>query len=353
MKKRIAIVGCGAIAKTHGLAIQDLGYECVAVTDIRPEAAEAFSQKYPELRADWLQSPEDQTLAGRKKLRETFLPPKVYPNLTAMRDAGPLDAVIIATLPSSHCELVCEAAEIGARAVLCEKPMAMSAVECEKMIEICRVRGARLAVYQESMMVLRQFREARRIVSSRQIGKVEFIRANTVSTLMDWSVYLWAGIVHLLPGRQIVEIEATLDCRKKAVSYGHAQEDAAAVHFTMSDGVHGMLFTGRDGFSPHGIRIDGSEGSVEVAYVTAPTLRCWRQGTRNWEVITPARECGYDDRRDFLEGIVSDDPFYLGFDGASGFRSMLPVIAAWQSHLERRPFSLSESINYVIPRNHL
>ena len=38
-KKRIAIVGCGRIAKVFALGIQDLGYECAAVTDILPEAA--------------------------------------------------------------------------------------------------------------------------------------------------------------------------------------------------------------------------------------------------------------------------------------------------------------------------
>ncbi len=350
--KRIAIVGCGAIAKTHGLAIQDLGFECVAVTDIRPDAASMYACNYPELRADWLTSAEWMTLPARAKLREMFQPPKVYPTLAAMKDAGPLDAVIIGTLPPSHCDLTCEAAALGAKAVLCEKPMAMSVAQCQRMIDVCKARGTRLAVYHEGMPRLKQFGEARQIVCSGQIGKVEFIRANTLYSLMDWSTYLWAGILHLLPGRQITRIEAMLDCTKKSVIFGHAHEDRSTVHFSLDDGAHGVLFTGQNGFSSNGIRVDGSEGSIEVSFMSAPTLRHWRQGSRSWDVVTPPRACTYDDRRAFLGGVLMGDPFYECFDGVSALRSTLPVFAAWQSHFQRRPVQMTEPIPFEIPLTH-
>ena len=350
--KRIAIVGCGAIAKTHGLAIQDLGFECAAVSSSRLEAAQTFAANYPELRADWLTADEWRPAAARAKLRELFKSPTVYPTFAAMREEAPFDAIIIATPPGSHCELVCEAAAMGTKAILCEKPMAMSEKQCRKMVEVCQQHGVRLAVYHEAMMLLRHFSEARRIIGTGQIGKVEFIRANTLCSLMDWSPYLWAGILHMLPGRKIDLIEATLDCAKKAVTFRHAQEDRATVHFVLNDDTHGVLFTGRKDFSNHGIRIDGTQGSLEISFISAPTLRVWSQGTRSWEVVTPPRACSYDDRREFLEGIVTGDPHYDTFNGASAIPSTLPIFAAWQSHLERRPIKMADAISFEIPLQH-
>ena len=351
-KKRVALVGCGTIAKTHGLAIQDLGMQCVAVTDLRPEAAQAYARAYPELRADWLQAAEWMTAPARLKLREIFPAPRAYASLEEMQDAGPLDAVLILTWPPSHCDLTCRAAALGAKAVLCEKPMAMSAAQCDKMIDTCGRHGARLAVYHESMLLLRQFSEARQIVASGQIGPVEFVRANTVSTLMDWSAYLWAGILHLLPGRHITRLQAMLDCTRQVTTFGHAQEDHATVHFTMDNGIHGVLFTGQNGFSPHGIRIDGSQGSLEVSFITAPTLRHWCAGTSSWRVITPPRSCGYDDRRAFLEGVVSADPFCRQFNGVTAKASTLPIFAAWQSHCQRRPMEMDQPLSLEVPERY-
>jgi hypothetical protein len=95
--------------------------------------------------------------------------------------------------------------------------------------------------------------------------------------------------------------------------------------------------------------VDGSEGSIEASFLSAPTLRHWRQGTKSWEVVTPPRNLMYDDRRDFLEGIVRGDPFYGAFNGISALRSTLPVFAAWQSHCEHRPVELDAPIPFEIP----
>ncbi|MCG2660026.1 MAG: Gfo/Idh/MocA family oxidoreductase, partial [Kiritimatiellae bacterium] len=176
--KRIAIVGCGQIAKVHGLAIQDLGFECAAVTDIIPEAAQTFARNYPELRADCLKAAEWMMVPARKQLREMFKEPKVYKDLRAMKAAGPLDAVIIATLPGSHCELTCQAADIGAKAVLCEKPMAMSLAQCRRMIDVCQSHNTRLAVYNEDVALLRYVAEARHFIAGGRLGKIEFVHAN-------------------------------------------------------------------------------------------------------------------------------------------------------------------------------
>ena len=56
-----------------------------------------------------------------------------------------IDAVYIASPPESHAEYAIAAAGEG-KHVLCEKPMALSAAECDAMVEAARKHGVRLGV---------------------------------------------------------------------------------------------------------------------------------------------------------------------------------------------------------------
>jgi len=56
-----------------------------------------------------------------------------------------VDAVYIALPNSLHAEYTVRAAKAGVH-VLCEKPMAVTAVECRRMIEACRVNGVKLMI---------------------------------------------------------------------------------------------------------------------------------------------------------------------------------------------------------------
>jgi predicted dehydrogenase len=56
-----------------------------------------------------------------------------------------VDAVVIALPNSMHAEYTIRAAERGVH-VLCEKPMAVSVDECQKMIDACRANGVKLMI---------------------------------------------------------------------------------------------------------------------------------------------------------------------------------------------------------------
>ena len=56
-----------------------------------------------------------------------------------------VDAVYIALPNSMHAEYTVRAAEAGVH-VLCEKPMAVTVNECERMIDACRVNGVKLMI---------------------------------------------------------------------------------------------------------------------------------------------------------------------------------------------------------------
>ena len=96
--------------------------------------------------------------------------PRVHASAEALiLDTG-VDAVYIATPPSSHCELALRVAAAG-KPCLVEKPMAMAHDECVRMVEAFRTAGVPLfvAYYRRA---LPRFLEVRRLLDAGAIGAV-------------------------------------------------------------------------------------------------------------------------------------------------------------------------------------
>ncbi len=88
-----------------------------------------------------------------------------------------LDAVVIATPTKYHCEIAINAAKAG-KHVLCEKPMAMTVEECERMEEAAKKYGIKL-----QMAFMRRFDagflSAKQAILQGSIGDVVMVRSNT------------------------------------------------------------------------------------------------------------------------------------------------------------------------------
>src|SRR5436190_23777826 len=101
---RAAIVGSGYIARVHARLIREIGGEVVAVCGRTLAAAGAFG-------------------VGR-----------AYDNLDALLRAEKPDVVHVCSPNSFHAEQTIAAFAAGAH-VLCEKPMAATSDDCQRMIE--------------------------------------------------------------------------------------------------------------------------------------------------------------------------------------------------------------------------
>ncbi len=147
------MVGCGAITTAaHLPAIGALAplLRLVGVADIRAEAARAVAQAYGGVR--WTTD---------------------YRTLLADRDVR---MVIICTPETLHAEQVEAAADAG-KHVLCEKPMASSLPETDRMIAAAE-RNNVLLMIGHSRRFTRRYSEAKRLVDEGRIGKVTFVREN-------------------------------------------------------------------------------------------------------------------------------------------------------------------------------
>jgi len=139
---RIAIVGCGGIAKGHLNAMSNLPAKPVVTVDIDESRARQYAEEYG---------------AGRYHT-------KIQDALT-----DDVDAVIVCLPHYLHVEAVVTAAESG-KHILTEKPMAISLKEVDDMIEAARRNHVRLMVGQ----VLR-FREvnkkAKQLIKEGKLGE--------------------------------------------------------------------------------------------------------------------------------------------------------------------------------------
>ncbi len=119
MTLRLGIVGAGSAAALHAQAATGAGLHLAGVCDVDPGRAKELAAKYPGARATGTLS----ELFGRRDV----------------------DAVVVAVPNAQHRPVAIAAMRAG-KDVLLEKPMAMSAAECDEIIACRRETGRVLQV---------------------------------------------------------------------------------------------------------------------------------------------------------------------------------------------------------------
>jgi len=149
MSLQFGLIGCGGIGALRADAvIQSPHAQLVGVSDEVQSRVDAFSRKYGcDGEGDW-----------RKLVRRTDL-----------------DAIIVSTPPSLHCEMTIEALRNG-KHVLCEKPLARTPEECRAMNQEADQHGLCLATgfnyrFYPSML------KARELLDAGLIGDLNHIRS--------------------------------------------------------------------------------------------------------------------------------------------------------------------------------
>ncbi len=148
MSIRLGIIGFGYMGHWHlKNAPRVEGVEVVAAYDINPE-------KVAEAR--------EIGLAGFDTL-EDFLASDLF------------NLVLVATPNDKHCELVCAALNAG-KNVICEKPVAMSMAELDRMIETSKKNNALFTVHQNRRWD-KDFRIVKELWDSGELGRIYAIHS--------------------------------------------------------------------------------------------------------------------------------------------------------------------------------
>jgi predicted dehydrogenase len=231
--------------------------------------------------------------------------PRWYDNADALIGDAEVDAVYIATPPSSHKQYTIMSAAAG-KPVYVEKPMALNFADCQEMIEKCR--GAHVPLFVAYYRrALPRFLKIKEIADSGVIGEVRFVSItlyqptapeDLVSEKLPWRV-----VPEIAGGGRFVDLAShTLDFIDYTLGpivevYGQASnqagkyraEDIVSATFKFASGVHGTgtwCFNSFDNCDA--TEIVGSEGRLSFSTFDAQPVRLTtREGVQEFSFDYP------------------------------------------------------------------
>lgn len=308
MTVRLGIVGCGAIAmEMHApAAVATPGLQLAAAID------------------------SDLTLAQR--LAEEFAVQQIGSSIRDLN--GSLDAVLLASPPHTHVALAAEAFDAGLH-VLCEKPMANTAAECDEMIRFASAAGRVLAIG-HNFRFFPVRRQLPQLLQKHGLGDIQSIEA-TEGKPYSWPTRTGYTVRRdLVPGGVILNAGIhTLDSILWWLgdpAEVHYEDDAvgglesnARVKLKFSGGQTASFRQSRTCSLPYEIRVKASRGEVIVA---TNSTRDYTVKTHSGSTTHRAPPQG-DDELDYARAQLSDfvdsirrpgQPLVPGAEGARVIR---------------------------------
>ncbi len=260
---RAGIIGCGWISTAHVNGYRATGrVEVAAAADISPQARETFQTEWG--------------------VQQT------YRDYREMLDREKLDLVSVCTNSPLHLEMVSEAAARGPRAIICEKPMALSLGEADAMLAACQQADCHLVICHQRRFEAR-FRKAQELIREGSIGEVTFIRtwcrdifedADHVVDLMRYFVED-AKVVRVAGQVEFADPPAVL-------RFGHLTERAGLGYIEFANGASGLVCT--TGLArleqSYSLSIVGTEGILETSGQNHPApswVRVKGRGHSEWQ----------------------------------------------------------------------
>lgn len=226
---KFCAIGLGRMGRRHLQVAKNLGFEISGIYDPLPESV---------------------NLA----LKEHELPESiVFDSVQQMLASVKPDALVVASTAPSHCEYVCMAAEAGVRFVLCEKPMAVSVAECDRMIAACAAAGTSLAINHQ-MQFMEQYTFVKGLVSSSAFGGLRSVTvaASNFGLAMNGAHYF--EMFRYLTDEDVASVSCWADAEKVPNPRGAQYEDRSGqLRAVTPSGVRLYMEIGGD--QGHGIQV--------------------------------------------------------------------------------------------------
>jgi predicted dehydrogenase len=237
---------------------------------------------------------------GEKFVTEHELPAKVYTDYHQMLAKEKPDVVSICTWPHLHAEMTIAAAEAGARAIHCEKPMAITFGDAKKIHQTCVDRGVQLT-FNHQRRFNTPFRKARELLKDGAIGKLLRIETQC-GNLYDWGTH-WFDMMFFFNDQTPAEwVMGQIETRGDHQVFDAHIEGQGLSQIKFQNDVRGLMTTGHHADWGAQIRLVGSTGMIELQPnqpKDGPPLRMWAWGQTDWKTIQTT------------EGIHGQDGFTL------------------------------------------
>lgn len=245
---KIGVIGCGKIAQVRHFPeyADNNGAKIEAVFDTDRARAEAMAEKYNA---------------------------KVYNSYQEILENPEIGAVSVCTANATHCEITVAALEAG-KHVLCEKPMAITLEECEKMVETSR-KTSKYLMIGHNQRLAKAHMLARKLILSDEIGRIiTFRTAFSHSGPETWTIdsrNIWffdkkyaafgaiadlgihkTDLIHYLTGQKINGVTAysgTLDKRSKDGQLIGVDDNTICI-YRLSGGIVGTMTASWTNYGP-------------------------------------------------------------------------------------------------------
>ncbi len=194
---KIGILGCGFMGHEHLAMLQRIdGFEVTGVYDIDSEQMQDIPSGI-----------------------------KIYSSEDELVNDKDVDVVLIAVNNNRHIDMVIKAAEAG-KDIICEKPVALTVDELDKMIAITERCGVKFTVHHQRRLDP-DFRTMKAVYDSGKLGKIYSIKSSLYGfngnmhdwhvyrsegggMLYDWGVHLLDQILWMMPGARLKSVYADL-----------------------------------------------------------------------------------------------------------------------------------------------
>ncbi len=299
------------------------------LTDLKLDVVGAFDMQEP----------------ARAKAQADFgLPAQaLFADARSMFERTRPEVAVIATTAPSHPDLVCLAAANGAKFILCEKPMATSLADCDRMIDACAKAGAKLAINHQ-MRFMEQYTVAKEIVEGESFGGLSSVTVTVGNFGMAMNGSHYFEMFRYMTDERPVSVSAWFSQETVGNPRGPQFEDrAGAVRLTTAKGKRFYMDAGSD--QGHGMHVTyaGPYGRLDIdelggnanlvvrkpEHRAVPTTRYGMPWDERRFPITPADSVA--PTRSVLSALLEGQNFP---DGADGRMAVEVLAAAYQSHEE-------------------
>src|SRR5262245_61752161 len=328
----IALVGCGRIAYRHAelLASQQIpGARLAAVSDNDRERARAFGERFD---VPW------------------------FPDMHAMMKGSAVDAIAILTPSGLHAANAVELAPYG-KAIIVEKPMALTLDDADRMIEACDRAGVRLFVVKQNRFNV----PVQRLVAALKAGRFGKLVLGTVRVRwcrrneyyrqdawrgtwsMDGGVLANQASHHVDLLEWIMGDVESVFAKSITALAKIETEDTIVVTLKFRNGALGLIeatTATRPTDLEGSISVLGEKGTVEISGFAVNEIRHWRfeeplpddEETRQRYSVNPPNVYGFGHQA-YYESVVhslnTDGPALV--DGLEGRKRLELITAIYES----------------------
>jgi len=318
---RAGIVGLGFIGAGDPVSGEALGQQ---VRHLDGTHAEALARN-PRIALVAGSSRDD----GRRTRFEQRTGVRTYADWRAMLSRERLDIVSVATYSPTHAEITEACAKHGARVVYCEKPIAGSLPEAERMVSACAEAGT-LLVVNHNRRFQPNCRRLRDLLASGGIGDL-------ISGSLQWGSGRLGNVgthifdaLRLIAGREVRAVSGTLDPSTRPDCRGDQFNDPGGWGLLRLDG--GLMVTvdaANYGRAPLQMAVNGTLGRA-LTNGADVALEFWDGRREQWPRIQDGMTSMDRAVSEIVAWLDSGTPF--PYPGEEALRTLEVIVAFHVSH---------------------